>query len=428
MNASVAGLAAQASHLATISDNIANASTPGYKRATTAFAAMVLEGSAGSYTAGGVRTVDFRLVESRGSLTATANPTDLAVSGRGMLPVTTASGLAMGPGEMPFLMTTTGSFYPDANGYLRTATGLVLLGVPVDASGQPPGFPRTTSEALVPVQIRANEIVGAPTTQMSLAANLPATSTEAGATPRVETMSVTYYDNLGKAQSLTFTFTPSVPAAGDPPSNSWTLVVTDSAQGGATVGEYALTFSDDRATGGALAAVTTVAGGAYDPATGQMTLQLASGPLDLTIGTPGGEGFTQLGSDFSPVSQSRDGAPAASLVGVEVDAAGFVVARYDSGDTRRLYQIPVVDVPNPNGLTALSDQTYAPSHASGAFTLWDAGDGPTGTILGFAREESAVDVAQELTQLIATQRAYSSNAKVIQTVDEMLQETTNIVR
>ena len=60
--------------------------------------------------------------------------------------------------------------------------------------------------------------------------------------------------------------------------------------------------------------------------------------------------------------------------------------------------------------------------------MWDAGDGPWGEVICFAREESATDVAGELTELITTQRAYSSNAKVIQTVDEMLQETTNIIR
>ena len=60
--------------------------------------------------------------------------------------------------------------------------------------------------------------------------------------------------------------------------------------------------------------------------------------------------------------------------------------------------------------------------------LWDAGTGPTGGIEGFAREQSTTDIANELTQLIQTQRAYSSNAKIIQTVDEMLQETTNLKR
>jgi flagellar hook protein FlgE len=98
------------------------------------------------------------------------------------------------------------------------------------------------------------------------------------------------------------------------------------------------------------------------------------------------------------------------------------------GITRVIYQVPLVDVPNPNGMAALAQQTYLPSSESGSFFLWDAGTGPTGAVVSFAREESATDVAGELTDMIRTQRAYTSNAKVIQTVDEMLQETTNIKR
>ena len=85
-------------------------------------------------------------------------------------------------------------------------------------------------------------------------------------------------------------------------------------------------------------------------------------------------------------------------------------------------------MPNPNGLIALDNQTYKVSPDSGSFYLWDAGDGPTGAMVGYAREASNTDVAAELTDLIQTQRAYSSNAKVIQTVDEMLQETANLKR
>lgn len=427
MNAGVAGLSAQAMSLATTSDNIANASTAGYKRAATDFSAMVI-GNSQAYTAGGVRATSLRLVETRGPLSSTANATDLAISGRGMLPVTTANAVAGGT-DLPFLMTTTGSFTPDADGYLRTPSGLILLGAPVGDSQAAPDFPRTTSAALVPVQIQANEIAGSPTTTMTVAANLPAASTEAGSTAGPETLSVTYYDNLGKAQTLTYSFTPTVPAAGGSPSNEWTMTVADSASNGAVVGEYVMTFDGARGTGGRLLSVTTVSGGPYDPSTGALSVDVAGGPIDVVVGKPGARGgFTQLASGFSPITMTKDGAAAASLTGVEVDPNGFVVATYDSGDTRRLYQIPVVDVPNPNGLTALSNQTYTPSQASGPFILWDAGDGPTGAIQGYAREESAVDVAQELTQLIETQRAYSSNAKVIQTVDEMLQETTNIKR
>jgi len=149
----------------------------------------------------------------------------------------------------------------------------------------------------------------------------------------------------------------------------------------------------------------------------------------LNIGVPGEpNGMTQLSGSFAPVAISKDGSPVGNLTSVEVDANGFLHAIYDIGFTRTIYQIPLVDVPNPNGLISLDNQAYQLSTESGPFFLWEAGDGPAGEMIGYAREESATDVAGELTQLIQTQRAYSSNANIIQTVDEMLQETTNIKR
>jgi len=91
-----------------------------------------------------------------------------------------------------------------------------------------------------------------------------------------------------------------------------------------------------------------------------------------------------------------------------------------------LYQIPLVDVPNMNGLETLDQQSFRVTPDSGSFFLWDAGDGPTGDVVGFAREGSATDVAGELTELIQTQRAYSSNAKVIQTVELSFAEATSL--
>ena len=151
--------------------------------------------------------------------------------------------------------------------------------------------------------------------------------------------------------------------------------------------------------------------------------------MKVSIGKLGDpNGLTQLSDTFAPTSITKDGSPVGNLTAVEVDENGFVLATYDTGFTRRLFQIPLVDVPNLNGLIALDNQTYEVSPNSGSFFLWDAGDGPTGSVVGYAREGSTTDVAAELTALIQTQRAYSSNAKVIQTVDEMLQETTNIKR
>lgn len=431
LNAGVTGLSANANRLAAISDNIANSGTYGYKRAAAEFESMVITGASnsGTYTAGGVRASTKRIIDERGALVGTSNALDLTVSGpgRGMLPVLPSVRMGESLGDMPMMMTTTGSFRTDSNGVLRTDSGLVLLGWPANADGTIPNFPRDTINGLEPVVINANQTAGDPTTKMFLGANLPATDTQAGSDGSSLPLSVEYFGNLGTSESLNISFQPTVPATGS--SNAWTMEVRDSAQNGALIGSYGLVFDNTRGSGGTLLSVTTLSGGAYDPATGNLSLTVAGGPMEVTIGKPGDtDGLTQLSDSFAPVSITKDGSPVGNLTGVEVDENGYITASYDTGFVRRIYQIPVVDVPNLNGLTSLSNQTYQVSPASGSFFLWDAGTGPTGKVVGYAREGSATDVAAELTNLIQTQRAYASNAKVIQTVDEMLQETTNIKR
>ncbi len=428
LNAGVAGLNAQAVQLATIADNIANSATNGYKRVVTDFHSMVVSGDVGAkYTAGGVRTTTARMIDERGELTGTTNATDIAVDGRGFLPVTSVAAVKGPSGNLPLSLATTGSFRPDDTGLLRTDSGLALMGWPALPDGTVPAYPRDSTAGLQPVMIARGQLVANPTTAMTVALNLPASATTAGASGEVIDLPVEYFGNLGGSEVLNFSFTPTVPGAGA--ANEWTMAVSDSAAGGAVVGEYVLTFDDTQGMGGRLATVTTVSGGAYDPATGGFTLTLADGDIAVTIGQPGAPGgMTQLASAFAPVDLGKNGAPVASLIGVEIDQSGFLVGVFDFGQPRVLYQIPLVDVPNPNGLTSLPNQTYQVSAQSGAFYLWQAGDGPVGKTAGFAREESTTDVAGELTRLIQTQRAYSSNAKVIQTVDEMIQETNNIKR
>ncbi|OYW62439.1 MAG: flagellar biosynthesis protein FlgE [Rhodobacterales bacterium 12-65-15] len=429
LSAGVAGLNANASRLAAISDNIANSSTYGYKRASTEFTSVVVSSSRGtaSYSAGGVRASTVRLIDERGDLLGTGNPLDLAIAGRGMLPVLPQVALGNPIGDMPMTMTRTGSFRSDADGYIRTDSGLVLLGWPADADGTIPPFPRDTLSGLVPVVVGSNQTAADPTTEMNLGINLPATYTEAGSTAVPPPLSVEYFGNLGTSEALQINFAPVVPATGS--SNQWTMQLRDSASGGALVGEYTLTFDDTRGAGGTLSSVTVVSGGAYDPATGTLNLSVGGGPISVGIGSLGDpNGLTQLSDSFAPISISKNGSPVGNLTTVEIDERGYVNATYDTGFTRRLFQVPIVDVPNPNGLQSFSNQSYQVSPQSGSFFLWDAGTGATGSIQGYSREGSKTDVAAELTNLIQTQRAYSSNAKVIQTVDEMLQETTNIKR
>ena len=427
LNAGVSGLSANASSLAAISDNISNSSTSGYKRVETDFQSLVVGSSGGRYSAGGVSASNMRLIDQRGPLVGTNNSTDLAVSGRGMLPVASLTEVEGGNGSPTMMMTTTGSFRTNADGYLTTNSGLVLLGWPANSDGTVSDGPRDTAEGLEPVQYNMNQLTGEPTTNVGLGVNLPATDTEAGSAGTVRNMTVEYYDNLGSSQTLGITYTPTVPATGT--SNEWTMQITDSASGGAVIGEYTMTFNDSRTAGGSLASVTAVTGGAYDGTTGSVVVNVDGGPMEINLGMIGeSNGFTQLSDTFAPASVTKDGSEVGTMVGVEVDPQGYVRANYDSGASRVIFKVPLVDVPNLNGLKSQDNQTYLPSSDSGSYFLWDAGDGPTGEVASYAREESATDVATELTDMIKTQRAYSSNAKVIQTVDEMLQETTNIKR
>ncbi|NDR57615.1 flagellar hook protein FlgE [Aliiruegeria sabulilitoris] len=441
LNAGVAGLAANATQLATISDNIANSSTYGYKRAEADFHSMVIDGGSGSYSAGGVRVTTNRLIDESGALVTTSNSTDLAVRGDGFLPVTTESDVGTENGEETMYLTTTGSFRTDEDGILKTESGLVLMGWPAEADGTVPDYPRDTADGLEPVQINVNQFAGEPTENISLGVNLPATETEYGGSGDSLTLPIEYYDNLGTSQSLTITYTPSVAGTVGDATNTWTMTISDSATPGEVIAAYDLVFADDRDYGGTLESVVHDAAtetiddidatktSSYDATTGILRVYVDGGPIDIDIGAQhDSAGMSQLSDSFAPTSISKDGSPVGNMTSVEVDANGYVIANFDIGISRVVYQIPLISMSNPNGLTSLDNQTYQISSESGSFYLWDAGDGATGDIVSYALEESSVDVANELTNLIQTQRAYSSNAKVIQTVDEMLQETTNIKR
>ncbi len=428
LNAGVMGLSVNATRLATISDNIANSSTNGYKRSETDFSSMVISQSGGVYSAGGVRADTFKEVGALGSLISTGNALDIAINGGGMIPVTDLFGVEQSSTERDFQMVPTGGFYPDENGNLRTQSGLFLLGWPTDAAGAVLTGSRDSSSGLVPVNVDVAQFSASPTRNIGLSLNLPAESTTAGGTGEAFDLPIEYYDNLGSPQTLTYTFSPNVPASGA--SNSWSVNVVDSAGDPlVSIASFDVSFNDSDGNGGSISSITPGAGTTYDAATGEMSFNVVSGPMTSFIGKVGeSDGLSQLAAPFSPYNVTKDGAPIGDIQGIEINQQGEVEAIFNSGFRRTLYQIPVVDVPNANGLTARNNQAYSISAESGDLYLWDAGTGPVGDYAGYALMESSTDIASELTSLIETQRAYSSNAKIIQTVDEMLQETTNLKR
>ena len=180
LNAGVMGLAVNAVKLGTISDNIANSQTFGYKRSETSFFDIV-SSQTGAFSAGGVQATAFRDAGEQGVLVTTSNSTDISVSGRGMLPVTNVNGVTAAPADRPLMLTSTGSFSADEDGFLRTLSGNFLLGWPADTAGNIGSQPRDSVAGLEPVRVNLNQFAASETTQIRMGVNLPAVETEAGA-------------------------------------------------------------------------------------------------------------------------------------------------------------------------------------------------------------------------------------------------------
>jgi flagellar hook protein FlgE len=418
LNAGVMGLNVNATRLATISNNIANSGTNGYKRADVDFSSLVVNQSTGGYSAGGVRGTAVRAVSDAGALVTSGRSTDIAIDGNGMLPVTSFTGLSQPAAERDFMMVPTGSFQTDAEGYLRTESGLFLMGWNVDAEGQPITTGRGSPTGLVPINLNEGRFSAEETTTVQLGVNLPGDPTVLPASNTLDTP-VEYFDQIGLPQTFDTTFVRN--AGGD-----WDITITDNSSGAPVqAAAFNVTFNAD----GSLGPVTPGAGAAYSPATGDISLTLPSGPIAMFIGRPGTtQGLSSIGTPFQTQNISTNGSAAGELQSVQFGANGELEAIYNTGARRTLFSVPVATVANPNGMQAVGSQAYTATRESGGIYLWDSGTGSAGNLTGFTLMESNTDVAAELTSLIETQRAYSSNAKIVQTVDEMLQETTNLKR
>ena len=440
LNAGVAGLSVNATRLAVISDNIANSNTNGYRRTDVDFSSLVTASNGGSFTAGGVNVSTFRDVANSGALITSSNSTDIAVSGSGLLPVVPLASANDPASSRPFQMVATGAFRQNEDGFLITPGELALQGWPTDAAGNLlTSVSRDSPSSLEPVRLSAFLTAADSTTRIELGVNLPAEETIAGATGVAIDSPIEYFDAIGLRHQLTFTYTPVVPATGV--SNAWTFSISDSATTApGLIAEFDLTFDGTRNGPGSLLSATAAgtnpvdpqgAGttAAFDATTGTLTIHVPDGPIEVQIlSNSFGTGLSQLAAPFTPNGLSKNGAPAGNLQGLDIDANGFLAGVYDTGQRRVLYQVPLAAVPNPNGLAALDNQAFEISPNSGDVFFFDAGDGPAGEISGFALQQSTVDVAEELTDMIVTQRAFSSNATVIRTVDEMLAETTSLKR
>src|SRR5258706_7842147 len=175
----VSGLKAQGQNMGIISDNIANANTVGYKPSVNKFETLVTTpATATTYSPGGVLSRPFANVDQQGLLQASSSRTDVGVTGRGFLPVTTSvSNAGVLQTSVSNTYTRAGSFAVDKNGNLVNSAGFFLLGVPVS---QTTGLPTTTNpsvQSLSLVNVGTLTGIAKGTSNLSVGANLPGQAT-----------------------------------------------------------------------------------------------------------------------------------------------------------------------------------------------------------------------------------------------------------
>jgi flagellar hook-basal body protein len=154
-----------------------------------------------------------------------------------------------------------------------------------------------------------------------------------------------------------------------------------------------------------------------------------SAKIELTFGTLlEANGFTQFGAEFTPVFIQQNGSRFGNFAGVTISGDGAVVALFDNGETRNIYQLPLATFTNVNNLESSSGNVWNATEASGDPTLREANNGPAGQIIQGSLEASTVDIGEEFTKMIVVQRAFSASAKIISTADDMLEELLRVKR
>lgn len=408
----VSGMNAQANKLGTIADNIANTSTTGYKRASTEFSSLLLENNQKNYQSGAVQTKVRYSISEQGSLTYTTSATDLAIQGNGFMVVSDKAGV-------PYL-TRAGSFTVDATtGNLVNTAGYTLMGYNV-ANGDP-NVVLNGMGALVPVNLSSMNLQAKPSTSGVFVANLPANSdVVTGDLPSDNTTdslyttksSIVAYDKVGNQVVLDVYFTKTSASPIE-----WEMSVfdqADAASGGgfpyssAALATSTLEFSDT----GQLTSTPSIAFNV--PGGSQLT-------LDLT-------GMSQLAADYTPLNVAVNGNAPSTVSGVVIEEDGTVYATYQNGAKAPAFRIPLADVASPDNLKPLAGNVFATTSASGDLQIGFPEEGSRGTLISGALEQSNVDMAAELTDMIVAQRDYSANSKVVQTGSELLDVLINLKR
>ena len=413
-NTGVQAMLAESHDLSNISTNIANVNTTSYKEQGTHFETILNEVSPRNQSFFSVKTVDFRNVDKQGTVATTNRTYDLAINGRGFI-VTNSSqdgnGLSAYTRDGSFFgkavtLATSTNGVPDQGTLLTTANGSYVMGWPADANGN---ITETNSlSSLKPILFSNNSVFPAKaTTNINLQLNVAA-----GVDGR-QHVGLPFVDAGGNTRTLDVGFNSDQAA-------NWNL---DMSSVGTDNQPVAVTFTPPNVSFNTLGQIVSPTGGKVSA-----TIQDASGPQTITLDM---SKVSQLGGDKDITVQNIDGNGyiQGNLKNTYFDKFGTLIGSYSNGQVRNIARLPVANFNANDNLNALPGNIYTQSQDSGSLTLNAVGSpqGSTEFVTG-ALEASNVDLADQFSKMIVTQRAYSSASTVVRTADEMVQAARDLKR
>ena len=385
----LSGMDAYAKGLQTISNNVANLNSPGYKSTSVSFSDIFSRGGGGltfsdgtdNFQSGnGVRFSDPLVDFQQGDMRQTNRNLDLALQGNGFL-------VLQSSGQTYYART--GSFAVDQDGFVSLQGSGYHLSV-LDGSNRP--------VALNVDQQRTSQ--PAATTTIKFSDNLSSTGTTASVT------NINVYDSQGGSQVWTVAFA----AVGASSPGEWNVTVTD--QAGATVGTSTLKFN----------------GSAVDPTTQTLTINstpAGADPLSVVLDFSAGVTSFSSGTISSIRAASVDGNAVGSLTGVSVDTTGQVKLTYSNGKTILAGAVAIADFRDPQELVRVGDGLFQ-DHAGGQLRLLPSGKEGIGTLVSGQIEASNVNLSQEFGDLILIQRGFQASSQVVSVSNDMIQELFGI--
>jgi len=422
---SLSGLQAAQTDMSTISHNLSNVSTNGFKKSRTEFADVIASSvslNPNQMIGSGTTVKAIRQQFGQGGTQQSSSSLDIAISGDGFFavkPSLDAAGVNF---------TRNGSFLVDSERYVTDSQGSYLQVYPVDGSGAviATGMGST-------VNLRLPQTSGVPeaTKNVKLALNLSAHASIPKNASRFTPDTPYAFDRFDPGTYNNSTQTTIYDASGNPLTMT-NYFVRETSTTPSTWSVYS--FVGDKQLGTSASnpqpiSLTFDASGAITSPTAPtqfapFTVGTSTTEQSLTLDF--GAATTQLGQPFSVNNRNQDGKAVGQLDGVTVGEDGTVRASFSNGDSQALGKIALANFSNPSGLRQLGNSTWAATGLSGEPRLGEPGSNGFGGLMSGAIERSNVDITEELVGLIAAQRNFQANAKALDTASQISQTIFNI--